>query len=90
VANVYAPCDNGEKQLLWDRLSMMLHQLAGKNFRICGDFNAVRSGEKRRSLRSNSIQTDIIPFNQLIEDNLLVDLPVCGQKIHGIKGMVRR
>ena len=39
--NVYAPCDNGARQLLWDRLSVMLQQLAGKNVCICGDFNAV-------------------------------------------------
>jgi len=31
LLNVYATCDNGAKQLLWDRLSLMLQQLAGKN-----------------------------------------------------------
>jgi len=86
LLNVYATCDNGAKQLLWDRLSLMLQQLAGKNVCICGDFNAVRSSDERRSLRAISSVSDMEPFNRFIEENLLVDLPLCGRNYTWYKG----
>jgi hypothetical protein len=45
--NVYAPWDNGEKQL-WNSLIVRLQQMVGRNICICGDFNAVRKPEERR------------------------------------------
>jgi exonuclease III len=38
--NVYAPCDNGAKQLLWNSLTEQLQGLVGNNICLCGDFNA--------------------------------------------------
>lgn len=49
LGNVYAPCDNGAKQLLWDRLTVILQRLSGKNVCLCSDFNVVRYKEDRRS-----------------------------------------
>jgi len=71
---------------LWDRLSSMLQQLTGKCVCICGDFNALRSVEERRSLRVYSNVLDMAPFNRFIEENLLVDLPLCGRKFTWYKG----
>ncbi|PNX61277.1 cytochrome p450, partial [Trifolium pratense] len=42
VANVYAPCDDGAKQVLWDSLSARLDLLVGNKVCVCGDFNAVK------------------------------------------------
>jgi hypothetical protein len=80
VANVYAPCDNGAKQVLWDSLSARLQTLEGRRVCVCGDFNAVRSVDERRSLGSGHRFLDHIPFNRFIEDNTLIDLPLSGRK----------
>lgn len=60
VLNVYASCDNGAKVLLWSRLSSLLGPLTGKNVCLCGDFNAVRSVEERRSTRAQSSVGDVM------------------------------
>ncbi|GAU12613.1 hypothetical protein TSUD_132230 [Trifolium subterraneum] len=86
VANVYAPCDNGAKQDLWDSLSARLQTLERRRVCVCGDFNAVRSVDERRSLRSGHRFLDHIPFNRFIEDNILIDLPLSGRKFTWYKG----
>ncbi|MCI03568.1 cytochrome P450, partial [Trifolium medium] len=35
LLNIYAPCDNGAKQILWDSLTSRLQQLGGKNVCAC-------------------------------------------------------
>jgi exonuclease III len=86
LCNVYAPFDNGEKQVLWEALTMLLQQMLGKNVCICGDFNIVQSFSEWRSLQSQSTQNDIAPFNRFIAENSLVDLPFCGRKYTWYKG----
>jgi len=86
LINVYAPCENGAKHLLWARLTSLLQCLMGKNVCICGDFNAVRSLDERRSTRARSSVVDVDPFNRFIKDNLLVDLPLCARKYTWYKG----
>jgi exonuclease III len=86
VANVYAPCDAGGKHLLWDSLSIRLHALAGQWVCVCGDFNAARTLEERRSLRVGSPPMDHIFFNRFIDDTFLVDLPLRGRKFTWYKG----
>ncbi|MCH87513.1 cytochrome P450, partial [Trifolium medium] len=49
VANVYAPCDDGAKQGLWDLLSARLQPLGRSRVCVCGDFNAVKHVDERRS-----------------------------------------
>ncbi|PNX62506.1 cysteine-rich receptor-like protein kinase, partial [Trifolium pratense] len=53
---------------------------------ICGDFNAVRSVDERRSVRDGYRSSDHIPFNRFIDDNTLIDLPLCGRKFTWFKG----
>jgi hypothetical protein len=48
VANVYAPCEKGAKQGLWDLLSSRLQPLRGLRICVCWDFNVVRSFDERR------------------------------------------
>ncbi|MCI47077.1 endonuclease/exonuclease/phosphatase family protein, partial [Trifolium medium] len=67
-------------------LSERLHQLRGRNVCICGDFNAVRSYDKRRSVSQGSRSHDQISFNQFIVDNDLVDLSLCGRSFTWYKG----
>ncbi|XP_045791342.1 uncharacterized protein LOC123886049 [Trifolium pratense] len=86
MANVYAPCDDGAKQGLWESLSARLLLLAGKRVCVCGDFNAVKHIDERRSVRGGNRSSDHIPFNQFIEDNMLIDLPLIGRKFTWFKG----
>ncbi|MCI43331.1 endonuclease/exonuclease/phosphatase family protein, partial [Trifolium medium] len=61
-------------------LSGRLQQLGEKKVCICGDFNAVRSAEERRSVNQGLRSYDQISFNRFIDDNDLVDLPLCGRR----------
>lgn len=86
IFNIYAPCDNGAKQLLWNSLSVYLQRLVGKNVCLCGDFNAVRTMDERKS-RGVAIQSfDCVPFNTFIDSNVLVDLPLHGRSFTWYKG----
>jgi exonuclease III len=49
--NIYAPCEARAKQELWAGLSVRLQLVRGAKVCVCGDFNAVRRPEERRSLR---------------------------------------
>jgi hypothetical protein len=49
LANVYAPCDSGSRQLLWIRLGDLI---TNDSEAAWCDFNAVRSTEERRSRES--------------------------------------
>ncbi|KAK2396412.1 DNA-(apurinic or apyrimidinic site) endonuclease [Trifolium repens] len=80
VANVYAPCDPGAKQRLWDSLFAQLQVVSGSRVCVCGDFNAVRRVDERRSTGNGHRSSDHIAFNRFVEENLLVDLPLCGRK----------
>ncbi|GAU51172.1 hypothetical protein TSUD_412070 [Trifolium subterraneum] len=84
--NVYVPCDDTAKQMLWDSLSGKIQQLVGKKVCVCGDFNAVRCDEERRSVRQGMRSLDCGPFNQFIEENGLVDLPLSGRRYTWFKG----
>ncbi|KAK2403399.1 DNA-(apurinic or apyrimidinic site) endonuclease [Trifolium repens] len=86
VANVYAPCDDGAKQRLWDSISARLQALGGSRVCICGDFNAVKHVDERRSARVGHQSLDHVPFNRFIDDNNLVDLPLIGRKFTWFKG----
>ena len=53
---------------------------------IYGDFNTVRNGEERQPVRNDILSADYAPFNCFIDDNMLVDLPLHGQKYTWFKG----
>jgi len=46
----------------------------------------VRGVEERRSARRGGDTTDFEPFNNFIEENMLIDLPLCGQRFMWFKG----
>ncbi|GAU16975.1 hypothetical protein TSUD_37330 [Trifolium subterraneum] len=86
VANVYAPCDDGAKQGLWDSLSARIQSLGRRRVCVCGDFNVVKHVDERRTSRGGPRSLDHIPFNLFIDDNNLIDLPLSGRKFTWFKG----
>ncbi|GAU48515.1 hypothetical protein TSUD_244350 [Trifolium subterraneum] len=86
VANVYAPCDDGAKLVLWGSLSARIQSLGRQRLCVYGDFNAVKLVDERRSSRGESRSLDHIPFNSFIDDNNLIDLPLSGRKFTWFKG----
>jgi len=73
LLNIYAPCNQPARQPLWNSLSARLALLGDKKVCICGDFNAVRNEEERRSVRNGFMSADYVPFNCFIDDNMLVE-----------------
>ncbi|GAU51099.1 hypothetical protein TSUD_411800 [Trifolium subterraneum] len=86
VANVYTPCEDGAKQGLWVSLSARIQSLGRRRICVCGDFNAVKHIDERRSSRGGFCFLDHIPFSRFIEDNNLIDLPLSGHKFTWFKG----
>ena len=84
--NIYAPCDSRAKQALWESLSARLQLLSGANVCLCGDFNAVRNVEERWSKRGNSAVYDVTHLSSFIDDNGLLNLPLCGRRYTWFKG----
>jgi exonuclease III len=84
--NIYAPCEPRAKQELWVSVTARLEGLRGAKVCVCGDFNAVRTVEERWSSRGNSSFLDIQHFSRFIDDNGLVDLPLCGRRYTWFKG----
>ncbi|GAU49945.1 hypothetical protein TSUD_408400 [Trifolium subterraneum] len=86
VANVYAPCDDGAKQGLWESISTRIQSLGRRRVCVCGDFNVVKQPDECRSSRGGSRSLDHIPFNRFIVENNLIDLPLSGRKFTWFKG----
>ena len=53
---------------------------------ICGDFNAIRSREERRSVSNYGGVMDFTPLNHFIDENALLDLLLCGCNFTWYKG----
>jgi exonuclease III len=87
VANVYAPCDSSGKQVLWDRLGEFLRSQNLSVWCVCGDFNVVRSEEKRRGNGRVVSHGDSIYFNNFIEESRLIDLPLGVGVLRGLEAM---
>jgi len=86
VANVYAPCDNEVKQVLWKCLTEWVGNHVGENICICGDFNVVFRVEERKSVGFSSRFSDYAPFNKFIDANVLAGLPFYGPKLNLVYG----
>ena len=86
VFNVYAPCDSSRQQVLWNVLSSRIASLEGQNVCVCGDFNAIRREEERRSVSSVLPQAGIVGFNNFVVNNFLVDLPLRGRSFTRYRG----
>lgn len=79
LANVYVSCDNRGRQLLWNVLSILIQRHSTDAWCVLGDFNVVRSCEERRSHSTINGNEDFAPFNNFIDGNYLIDLPLCGR-----------
>jgi exonuclease III len=86
VLNVYAPCDTLRQQNLWHNISSRLSNISDHKVCVCGDFNAVRSVEERKSAGNSSSQAGCSFFNQFIEDLVFVDLPLRGHNFTWFRG----
>jgi hypothetical protein len=53
---------------------------------VCGDFNAVRTLDERRSSRAGQRPMDHILFTHFVDDHYLIDLPLSGCKFSWYKG----
>jgi hypothetical protein len=82
LANVYAPCSGVGRVRLWQELSGVLQHHGQTAWCVLGDFNAIRSSEERKSRvrRLEVLSEETHAFNQFIEANSLIDLPLCGRK----------
>ena len=86
IFNVYTPCEPRARQQLWGALSVKLQLLLGNKVCVCGDFNAIRRLEERKPLRGTVSAQDVQQFSRFIDDNGLVDLPLCGRRFTWFKG----
>jgi len=81
IVNVYAACAYTEKVKLWEELSNIKVASHDLLWCFCGDFNAVRNKSERKSINSTvGCSREICGFNNFIETNLLLDLPLVGKK----------
>jgi hypothetical protein len=84
--NIYAPCEPRAKQDLWVSLSARLQLLDGGKVCVCGDFIVVQNMEERWSQRGLSVTNDFQHFSNFIDENGVIDLPLCGQRYTWFKG----
>jgi len=81
VVNVYAECNLSSKVTLWKEISNIIVARQDVAWCIDGDFNAVRSVNERRGARVNGDKSkEITGFNDFIDRNCLMELPVVGKK----------
>ncbi|AES88382.2 hypothetical protein MTR_4g054200 [Medicago truncatula] len=86
-------CDDGFCASLWGSSAVSFSYRpsqgasgGGKKVCVCGDFNAVRSREEKRSASVGSINSDFTHFNAFIDSNFLCDLPLGGRLFTWFKG----
>jgi len=84
--NVYAPCDVHRQEALWVSISHRLNSLTGQNVCICGDFNVVRYGDERKSVGGVFSQASSAHYNNFIDGNGLIDLPLRGRRYTWFRG----
>jgi len=85
VVNVYAGCTLKEKKLLWEEPSICKEAFHIAMWCFCGDFNAIRSRAERQGADRGDFNSEIKGFNEFIESNMLLDLPIVGKKFTWFK-----
>jgi len=79
--NIYAPCSNKDKVLLWKEVE---DNLATANCCIrcmIGDFNSFRKASERKCTNSGTVNNcEIARFIEFIDRCMLKDIPVVGRK----------
>lgn len=68
--------------MLWDELNGLINNDPGAAWCILGDFNVICSIEDRCNRSEGDIYEDFSHFNQFIEGNFLIDLPLCGRNFN--------
>lgn len=85
VINVYAPCNFNDKKQLWDVLKMSRNGFAGDLWCVIGYFNSVKCSSERRGVGQNLQVSEMVKFQEFIEDMNLIDLPVLGRRFTWFK-----
>ncbi|XP_071712712.1 uncharacterized protein [Rutidosis leptorrhynchoides] len=75
IINVYGPHDDTNKKRMWESLDNM-QGFTGVSWVICGDFNEVRDRSER--LNCEFFENRARMFNDFIDRNALVDIPMGG------------
>lgn len=76
IINIYSSCILEEKKLLWEEIGEILSRELDRRWCLMGYFNAVRTIEERRGSGISTSLSEIRYFNEFIENNHLVDLPL--------------
>ncbi|XP_023747639.1 uncharacterized protein LOC111895811 [Lactuca sativa] len=76
--NVYAPNDPSRRKTLWSNLESVICSDDNIRWVVFGDFNAVRSADKR--IGSIFCSSTAYHFNKFIASAGLIDLPIGGRK----------
>jgi len=89
IVNVYAACAFTDKERLWEELTNIKAVSQYSIWYFCEDFNAARTRSERKGVSSRDDRSrETSGFNSFIETNLLLDLPLVGKNIHGLRQMV--
>jgi len=80
VVNVYAACNLKEKKILWEELTRYKAASQIEVCCFCGDFNAIRSRRERKGVDRGDFSSEIRGFNNFVDSNLLLELPIVGKK----------
>ncbi|KAL5169552.1 putative plastid-lipid-associated protein 11, chloroplastic [Glycine soja] len=79
IVNVYAPCDQAGKRILWDELSHLKASNPNGLWCVLGDFNSIRSQDERITSSQRIVTTsDISDFNNWISEMELHDVRCLG------------
>lgn len=82
IVNIYSPCNMAGKRAVWNEILDLRARWGDSLWVVAGDFNAVRKKEERKS-RSNSncptLTSEMVEFNNFIEDIRLQDILMIGQ-----------
>ncbi|XP_071738862.1 uncharacterized protein [Rutidosis leptorrhynchoides] len=76
VANVYGPCDDVNKQKLWNALFNLI-SANDEEWVLCDDFNEVRNQLERFNCEFLEYRAD--RFNKFIADSRLMEIPLGGR-----------
>ena len=85
MVNVYVECSLKEKKSLWEDLSKCKEVSQIVMWCFCGEFNTIRSRVERHGANKGDFTSEIKGFNEFIQSNLLLELPIVGKKFTWFK-----
>jgi len=79
--NIYAPCSNKDKVLLWKEVEEKLATTNCLTRCVIGDFNSVRNVSERKGMNNGKVNMcELARFSEFIESCSLKEIPVVGRK----------